>query len=512
MDSKHMLGCVSLHAILRHAHIGKISPRTIHAHLSRNKQLLKFASFLAQTQEREELSHSQPSLYHYGPEVQPPSQSHTLAETDFVVRPTFNRLHKKQLSFRPSHKQHAVRPLAQARQMLARDSLGSDGESTRTSDEDYEQRNNPLGFHRSKLRSFSMRTRRNVRSSNGGSIRSGNRVRPKTPESDRKRYHSQAQSNDPTCRPSHFHNYSNISTDTDFDEEIDLPDDELMMDHIQSPTHVKKESSSPKPQRFSKSRRSQRSSTKHSHEPEQTSKVAQIKLNSSDETDSKSIDSLDGTIDSVSLLRVSSQDSLDAISRSPSVASKNLLQSDDDVMSIGELSRMTPDSVLSSESFSYRPKSKAAEMAIMRNRRGKRGGSSYTMVTSEFADRHTQFKSNMLKKQLSESVQTSASTSRAHSPADSSIMSTPVPQRSRQFLKPPSFSLPISKQNSVAESITSDLPRSPDHLCSPPSTPLAIVYTAGNNLNAAEEMHEKRESGYLSSSCESFQVAAAIRR
>ena len=151
-------------------------------------------------------------------------------------------------------------------------------------------------------------------------------------------------------------------------------------------------------------------------------------------------------------------------------------------------------------------------MAVMRNRRGKRGGSSYTMVTSEFADRHTQFKSNMLKKQLTESVQTSASTSRAHSPANSSITSTPAPQRSGRFLKPPSFSLPISKQNSVAESITSDLPRSPDHLCSPPSTPLAIVYTAGNNLKAAEELHEKRESGYLSSSCESFQVAASFRR
>ena len=183
----------------------------------------------------------------------------------------------------------------------------------------------------------------------------------------------------------------------------------------------------------------------------------------------------------------------------------------------------TPDSLLSSGSFSYRPKSKTAEMAIMRNRRGKRGGSSYVMVTSEFADRHTQFKSNMLlKKQLSDcsSAQTSASTTRASSPA----CSTPIPpisrasssgevqSSSRAFLKPPSFSLlPISKQNSVAESITSDLARSPDHLCSPPSTPLAIVYMAGNNLTAAE-MQEKRESGYLSSSCESFQVAVPFRR
>ena len=358
------------------------------------------------------------------------------------------------------------------------------------------------------------------------SVRSSNRVRPKTPEPNRKIYHhnQQAQSNE-TCRPSHYHNYS---TDTDFDEEIDLPDNELMMDHIQSPTHNKgKEfegltsSSSPKPQRFSKSRRSLRSSTRRSHEAQASNdcEITQTKLDSTSD-EKEDTDSLDGTIDSVSLLRVSSHDSLDTISISPSISSKNPLQSDDDIdaMSVGEQSRMqTPDSLLSSDSFSYRPKSKTAEMAVMRNCRGKRGGSSYVMVTSEFADRHTQFKSNMLKKQLSDG--SSASTTRASSPAGSiRSTSTPIPP-SRQssngevsrFLKPPSFSLPISKQNSLAESITSDLARSPDHLCSPPSTPLAIVYTAGNNLTAAE-MQEKRESGYLSSSCESFQVAVPFRR
>lgn len=498
---------------------------------------LSHSHTLTHKQEREELSRSQPSLYYYGEqEAQPPSSPlHNMAPAPvgFVVQPTFNRLHKKQLSFRPSHKQHAVRPPPQMRKILPRDGLGSDGESQRTSDEDYEQRssNNLLGFQRSKLRSYSMRSRRNVRgggSSNGvrSSVRSSSRVRPKTPETDRKIYHhqnQQAQSNE-TCRPSHYHNYS---TDTDFDEEIDLPDDELMMDHIQSPTHKSTTeefilpSSSPKPQRFSKSRRSLRSSTRCNHEGQisQTDNC-EIKLDSSTCDEKEDTPSLDGTIDSMSLLRVSSHDSLDTISISPSISSKNALQSDDDMMSVGEQSRMqTPDSLLSSGSFSYHPKSKTAEMAIMRNRRGKRGGSSYVMVTSEFADRHTQFKSNMLlKKQLSDC--SSASTTRASSPA----CSTPIPPISRvsssgevqssnrAFLKPPSFSLlPISKQNSVAESITSDLARSPDHLCSPPSTPLAIVYTAGNSLTAAE-MQEKRESGYLSSSCESFQVAVPFRR
>ena len=490
-------------------------------------------------QEREELSRSQPSLYYYREQELQPSPHHMApAPIDFVVQPTFNRLHKKQLSFRPSHKQHAVRPPPQMRKILPRDGLGSDGESQRTSDEDYEQRtsNNLLGFQRSKLRSYSMRSRRSVRggSSNGGSgvrssVRSSGRLRPKTPETDRKIYHhhhnQQAQSNE-ICRPSHYHNYS---TDTDFDEEIDLPDDELMMDHIQSPTHKSKTEEfilptlSPKPPRFSKSRRSLRSSTKRNHEGQTSDdcEASQIKLDSSTCDEKEDTTSLDGTIDSVSLLRVSSHDSLDTISISPSISSKNPLQSDDDMMSVGEQSRMqTPDSLLSSGSFSYRPKSKTAEMAIMRNRRGKRGGSSYMTVTSEFADRHTQFKSNMLlKKQLSDcsgSALTSASNTRASSPA----CSTPIPPsrvsssgevQNRTFLKPPSFSLPISKQNSLAESITSDLARSPDHLCSPPSTPLAIVYTVGNNLTAAE-MQEKRESGYLSSSCESFQVAVPFRR
>ena len=367
-----------------------------------------------------------------------------------------------------------------------------------------------------------MRTGRNVRNNGSSSVRASVRSSrprtPRTPECDKKRSHSKAQSNE-SCRPSHFHNYSNISTDTDFDEEIDLPDDELMMDHIQSPSHVKEESS-PKPQRFSKSRRSQRSSTKYTHEQHQKPNITQSNMASSDENNAESTPSLDGTIDSIfsydgkSLLRASSHDSLDTISIATSVASKNQLQSDDDVLSIEDQSRMTPDSLLSSGSFSYRPKSKTAEMAIMRNRRGKRGGSSYKMVTSEFADRHTQFKSNMLKKQMSDSDHTSTSTTRAPSPIGSSAASTPVPNQSGEmgrFLKPPSFLLPISKQNSVAESFTSDLSRSPDHLCSPPSTPLAIVYTAGTKLMAAE-MQEKRESGYMSSSSESFQVAVPFRR
>ena len=420
------------------------------------------------------------------------------------------------------------------RKILPRDSLGSDGESPRTSDEDYEQRSttsNPLGFQRSKLRSYSMRSRRSVRGGSGNAVRSsvhsGNRIRPKTPDSDRKinRHNQQAQSNE-TCRPSHYHNYS---TDTDFDEEIDLPDDELMLDHLQSPIPQKEEEftfpPSHKPQRFSKSRRSLCSSTKVSQEGQASDdyEATQTKLDSASE-EKEDTRSLDGTIDSISLLRVSSHDSLDTISISPSLSSKNQLQSDDDMMSVGEQSRMqTPDSVLSSGSFSYRPKSKMAEMAIMRNRRGKRGGSSYVMVTSEFAERHTQFKSNMLKKQLSDcsGAQTSVSTTRASSPAGSvRSTSTPLPpsrvsssgEVSQLLLKPPpSLSLPISKQNSVAESVTSDLSRSPDHLCSPPSTPLAIVYTAGKNLTAAE-MQEKRESGYLSSSCESFQVAVPFRR
>ena len=188
------------------------------------------------------------------------------------------------------------------------------------------------------------------------------------------------------------------------------------------------------------------------------------------------------------------------------LVSKSIHASDD---ALSERSRvMTPDSMISSSSISSsRPKSKNAEIAVLRNPRGKRGGSFYKTATSDFADRHTQFKPNMLRKQRS--AQNSASTTREGTPC----ASTPVPPdqgteddvlSQSAFLKPPSLTLSISKHGSVVESETTDLPSSPEHLspicsptpiCSPIHMPL---------LQTAHLLHSNRESGYISGSCESF--------
>lgn len=420
----------------------------------------------------------------------------------------FNRLHKRQLSLRNTHKvnHHMSRPAAppMMRRDRPRDSLGSDGEGTRTSDEDFFDRRNHnanlLGFQRNRLRSYSMRSRKNTRvggDSNPirGSVRLNHRVhRPTSPAHD---------SSEPS-RPSHYHSYSNTSTetDTDFDAEIDLPIHSLLLDHIGTDSDSTTTSTPPQPvppTRYSRQRKSLR---KH----DQRSNIVIHNDSYADSTDGGVSHSRftgdDGKIiHNQVLVRVGSHDSLDSISTNPgSVTSKSVVQSDDDVLSISEQSRMTPDSMLSSASCTNRPKSKTAEMAIMRNRRGKRGGSSYKMVTSDFADRHTQFKSNMLIKKQLDGAQSSTSTTRAPSPTDNNDAS---------FLKPTPLSLPISKHNSVAESFTSDLPRSPDRLSqvsTPPLTPLIITHTVPPN--ALKSYDENRESGYLSSSSESFHVSA----
>ena len=461
----------------------------------------------------EDLSLSQPSSYTY--------KYNSMPTTD--PQP-FNRLHKRQLSLRNSHKinhhsSFSSRPSAppMIKRGHPRDSLGSDGEGTRTSDEDFvdnrtRKQVNPLGFQRNRLRSYSMRSRKNARGGGAdlnsnparGSFRLNHRVqRPTSPTNG---------SREPS-RPSHYHSYSNTSTetDTDFDAEIDLPINSLLLDHVYTDSDSTTTSTPPQPvapTRYSRQRRSLR-------KPDQKTTIVIHNVSSSDDNYT---DSTDGgvshsrfadndsggkIIHNQILVRVGSHDSLDSVSTNPgSVTSKSVVQSDDDTLSISEQSRMTPDSMLSSSSCTSRPKSKTAEMAIMRNRRGKRGGSSYKMVTSDFADRHTQFKSNMLTRKQLDSAQSSTSTTRAPSPTDTS---------DSVFLKPTLLSLPISKHNSVAESFTSDIPQSPDGLSqvsTPPITPLAIAHMAPSN--ALKCYDENRESGYLSSSSESFHVS--VRR
>ena len=425
-----------------------------------------------------------------------PSLSYSYDNVEATPTPTFNRLHKQQLSFRPSRKQHAIKktpstvPPQPPRHPFPRRSLGSDGESPRTtSDEDFEIRNKPyippdtqLGFQRSKLRSYSMRSKRTPGTNRSASSTRGSMRTPRrkttSPDNNRKNYPS----TDSPSRPSHYHTYSNTSTDTDYDAEIDLPEPSLLLDHLQSPTE--KQADSRLHRRNSRTRRSLKSTPKlvvNTPSPPGTLTRHSTLDSSTDDLDND----IDESILDEPLLRADTPDSL----RTATPSSKSYLQSDDDALSTtaSEMSRMTPDSMLSCRSF--RPKNKQAESAVFRNRRGKWGGSSYRHVTSDFADRHTQFKQNMLRSTTG-STQTSASTTRAPSPIDHT-------EHADVLLKPPPR---FSKYDSVTESITSDLPHSPDQLLSPPATP---SFPGGTYL-----FSDKRESGYISSSSESFQIGA----
>lgn len=465
-------------------------------------------------QQRDDLSLSQPSL----------------VESQEVVQDSnFNRLHKKQLSFRPSHKQHAVKPTRQAPQYSSfRNQLGSDGESPRTSDEDYEVvqplhlRENPLGFQRSKLRSYSMRSKRGAGGNSAAnlrsSVRTSNRIKIDTADT------SDSSSSDAHCRPSHYHSYSNTSADTDFDEAIDMPDDALLMDHVVSrkssveETDIDDDYVVMKTPKYTRTRRSFRAAPKICLEQDELS-LAAAESTTSLSTTLSSSDAFLAAPDhhttpssQAGLYRPPSRESLDldSISMAPSDISKY----DEEDQS----RMMTPDSMLSvSSGYSSRPWNKSGEIAVLRSRRGKRGGSHIKVATSDFADRHTQFKNNMLqqKSQLLDGTG-SASTTRPTSPA-SSVSSSPAHhahysshQDGNGFLKaPPSFAYG-SKHDSLAESTTSDLPCSPDQLSvvsSPPATPLAISHTSQLRTSVSSAHHEHRESGYMSSSSETFQVA-----
>ena len=422
--------------------------------------------------------------------------------TNIHVQST-TKLHKRQLSF---NRQNVIRPAVHC--STNRDSLGSDGESPRTSDEDS---GNPLAFQRSRLRSYSMRPKRgSARHSNTAarsSLRSNHRIRPATP--DKTEDHS---------RPSHYNisstNYKNA--EPDYDGEIDLPDEELLLDHVQMPDDESTPVHTPvKPPRYSRAKRSPRgppkllieqadSEIRVSHPPSSIDTESIGSLTVPVFSSNDSIRSTEEMIpDSLPLTRAWSP-SLSSLLDSISIAPSSTQAADDEEDAMSEQSRMTPDSMLSCSSFSYRPRSKAAEMAVMRNPRGKRGGSCYKTTTSEFADRHAQFKPNMLRKQkMGGSTQNLACMTREPTPTPSIAQEDSVSQSS--LLKPAHLTLPnpFSKHNSMTESI--DLPISPDHLStvssfSPPSTPLV---QKGHLMQSDDS---KRESGYISSSSESFAI------
>ncbi len=325
---------------------------------------------------------------------------------------------------------------------------------------------------------------------------------------------------DQQSRPSHYHTYSTTSNDTDYDEEIDMPDAQLLMDHVSRKTTAATVSTIDETdsnddyqssnKKYFRGRRSFRGA------PKVILDDSEIIHNSSlcSGLDSSFSSSADNLLEGYSQSRESLD--IDSISMAPSDLSKYPM--DDEESFITDQSRMTPDSTISLSSYSSRPRSKG-EIAVLRSRKGKRGGSHIQVATSSFADRHTQFRSNLQKHQL-DSYQLAASSTRATSPATSvSSIATHCHQytyEEENSLKAPNFTFSTnSKHNSVAESTTSDMPHSPVSLVSsPPTTPLVVSsptphsHLLRKNMSSSHDEH--RESGYISSSSESF--AVSVRR
>ena len=411
---------------------------------------------------------SQPSGYNYEPD----SETFTIC----------SRLHKRQLSFRASNF-HRVETPSQQQQELPSPSVSvthHERESSRTSDEE-----NPLGFTRNRLRSFSMRPKRSSArypAALRNSTRSAHRVRLDQTSPTAQQQHCSITS---TSKKSDSSEDNYNTTGCEGDDEIDLPEETMMLDHVPADTTPKMNRL--RPQRYSKTRRSKRSKPKIVLEDTssgalQTASPCGEELIFTKTTTSDSSlpvlsrnNSLQSTI-SNTMCKSFSQESLDAISITPSTCSRL-----DDSSNLGEdhLTCRTPDSMLSSYSHKIRSK----DMASFRQK-SKRGGSTLQTTTSDFADRKALFKPNMLRNRMLNSCANSAASTRE---------ATPVPQDnncelrtlSQTSLKPPSF----SKYNSLVESVTTDLPSSPDHL-SPPDTPLTHIQ---------HHRLSKRESGYLSS-------------
>lgn len=220
----------------------------------------------------------------------------------------------------------------------------------------------------------------------------------------------------------------------------------------------------------------------------------------------QSEDSIDTDIDSIAPSNMSN------LSRSTGILTEDEIQSDATTVR----TCLTPDSIIYATSPSTTPTHSPNKKGLVRSRpQSLRGGSFYETSTSEFAKRRAQFKPNMLRNQLSfqnspaHTRQSTPSFSRQSTPSLSSPAPSDTPRD--QFLKPFVKSPLSMKQRcgSAGESVTtSEHLASPEflsQLSSPPHTPVVKSIIRGNHLHVRSESHDqKRESGYISSSSESF--------
>lgn len=457
----------------------------------------------------DEYSLSQSSYYGYDPSL-------TQSESPAAAPPPTGftqcyRLHKKQLSFRPNHavQPHAaqcIAPMQQQQQQQRppsnpRDRLGSDGESIRTSDEDC----SPLAFQRNRFRSYSMRPKKPA----GRGARSSNRSmrrprRPTTPDaSANRRTAVQDSSGDVPAKRDNCEDSSTTPVyegDADFDADIDLPLDSLLLDPIpDEPVGHSTPISSPL--RYSRNRKSQKPRPKivvqddcgEDADAESETGVV-VQHNKHGSVDSTLSDSHPLSVDT------SSSSLLDGFSaevpafRSAELGKPESLSRSHSLDLLGETGRSSPDSIVSSSSvLSFQSRLRKEEVNVLRNPRGKRGGSSYRTATSKFADRHEQFKPNMLQHKLRSGPSTREGTP---------VLPDEVGLSQEFLLKPPAtLSLAIQKCGSLAESELSYRASSPDlHSIASSSPGTPVIQSLPTTLASDSQ----RESGYISSSSDSF--------
>eukprot|EP00731_Ephydatia_muelleri_P036456 Em0258g11a len=294
----------------------------------------------------------------------------------------------------------------------------------------------PLGFQRNKLRSFSMR--------------------PKRGDSSRR---DKAQPAHKSFRGLTTRIKKEVPTETAdsvADDKIDLPDERLMRDHV---TLVAASTDVRTAETRADLVYNNSNTAALTVIPPSPAKYAErsVDVTITPTSPTKSLSGISMVSSSTTMSRAfkSSQDNLDTISLTSQVSSRSQSRLLDDTRS-EHSDRLKP--VKTTEGASLRPLSK-------------RCGSAYKTSTSDFADRKALFKPNMLKKH--KGAGGTLSDSREATPTPELHINLPIPL-TQDLLKPPAL-LPMTKYDSLVESVTTDLPSSPDHMSpvsSPPDTPL----------------------------------------
>ena len=404
--------------------------------------------------------------------------------------------------------------------------LGSDEECPRTSDEDLFH--NPLGFTRNHLRSYSLRQKR------GGSRNPNSLSRSST----RRMHRTAAGADEPHSKQhptvsQHPRRYNN-----GYDAEVDLPDEALLLDHVSSHQPDSTVSRTPvKPSRYSsRARRSLRMqprilvdkfSTEDEEEKEDEAVVipnslSRVASNSSSGSTGNDFDTSHplfhnqpATVLS-NLRRTQSEDSIDTDTESIAAQSNiSILSKSTGILTEDESLLSVPGSSVNNL------QSRDSRKGLVRSRpQSRRGGSFYQTSTSEFANRRAQFKPNMLRNQQSaqssptHTRQSTPSFSRQNTPSLSSPSPSTTDQCTHHLKSPTPSSLAINQRcGSASESITArELnAMSPEYPSSPPDTPIvkSIMRGGVSHLHVhTDNLEEKRESGYISSSSESFPFPA----